>query len=81
MLLFASKSLHRKRSALAKSVQLPFRQGRLIASTFVVFCNSEELFHFSYRRYLENCLRDTFGFAGTPIRMVIRQKGDETTGM
>ena len=49
--------------------------------TFVVFCNSEELFHFSYRRYLENCLRDTFGFAGTPIRMVIRQKGDETTGM
>ena len=49
--------------------------------TFVVFCNSEELFHFSYRRYLENCLRDTFGFEGTPIRMVIRQKGDETTGM
>ena len=49
--------------------------------TFVVFCNSEELFHFSYRRYLENCLRDTFGFSGTPIRMVVRQKGDETTGM
>lgn len=49
--------------------------------TFVVFCNSEELFHFSYRRYLENCLRDTFGFEGTPIRMVIRQKGDETTGL
>ena len=44
--------------------------------TFVVFCNSEELFHFSYRRYLENCLRDTFGFNGTPIKMVIRQKGD-----
>ncbi|MBQ7363425.1 MAG: ribosome biogenesis GTPase Der [Clostridia bacterium] len=49
--------------------------------TFVVFCNSEELFHFSYRRYLENCLRDTFGFSGTPIRMVIRQKGDITTGI
>lgn len=48
--------------------------------TFVVFCNSEELFHFSYRRYIENCLRDTFGFKGTPIRMVIRQKGDDTTG-
>ena len=45
--------------------------------TFVIFCNSEELFHFSYRRYIENCLRDTFGFAGTPIRLVIRQKGDE----
>ena len=45
--------------------------------TFVIFCNSEELFHFSYRRYIENCLRDTFGFAGTPIRIVIRQKGDK----
>ena len=45
--------------------------------TFVIFCNSEELFHFSYRRYLENCLRDTFGFFGTPIRIVIRQKGEE----
>ena len=45
--------------------------------TFVIFCNSEELFHFSYRRYIENCLRDTFGFVGTPIRIIIRQKGDK----
>lgn len=44
--------------------------------TFVSFCNSAELFHFSYQRYLENCLRQTFGFKGTPIRMIIRQKGD-----
>jgi GTP-binding protein len=47
--------------------------------TFVIFCNSEELFHFSYRRYIENCLRDTFGYHGTPIRIVIRQKGDDST--
>ena len=47
--------------------------------TFVIFCNNEELFHFSYRRYLENCIRDTFGFEGTPIKMVIRQKGDDST--
>ena len=47
--------------------------------TFVIFCNSEELFHFSYRRYIENCLRDTFGFAGTPIKIVIRQRGDDST--
>ena len=47
--------------------------------TFVIFCNSEELFHFSYRRYIENCLRDTFGFEGTPIKLVIRQKGDDST--
>jgi len=44
--------------------------------TFVIFCNSVELFHFSYRRYIENCLRETFGFHGTPIRIVIREKGD-----
>ena len=44
---------------------------------FVVFCNSHELFHFSYQRYLENQLRATFGLEGTPIRMVIRQKGDK----
>ena len=49
--------------------------------TFVIFCNSEELFHFSYQRYIENCLRDTFGFEGTPIRLVIRQKGDNADSL
>ena len=44
---------------------------------FVVFCNRAELFHFSYQRYLENQLRATFGLEGTPIRLVIRQKGDK----
>ena len=43
---------------------------------FVVFCNSRELFHFSYLRYLENQIRATFGLEGTPVRMVVRQKGD-----
>ena len=47
--------------------------------TFVIFCNSQELFHFSYQRYIENCLRDTFGFEGTPVRIVIRQRGDDST--
>ena len=54
-------------------------QTQIAPPTFVIFCNSEELFHFSYRRYLENCLRDTFGFEGTPIKLVIRQKGDDST--
>ena len=45
--------------------------------TFVLFCNSAALFHFSYQRYIENCLRDTFGFKGTPIKLVIRQRGDD----
>jgi GTP-binding protein len=45
--------------------------------TFVIFCNSAELFHYSYRRYVENCLREAFGFSGTPIKLIIREKGDE----
>ena len=45
--------------------------------TFVIFCNDAELFHFSYQRYLENKIREVFGFSGTPIRFVIREKGDE----
>ena len=46
--------------------------------TFVIFCNNIQLFHFSYQRYIENCLRETFGFMGTPIKLIIRMKGDET---
>ena len=45
--------------------------------TFVMFCNSAKLFHFSYQRYLENQLRAVFGFEGTPIRMIVRQKGED----
>ena len=44
--------------------------------SFVIFCNNAELFHFSYQRYLENCLREVFGFKGTPIKLIIREKGD-----
>ena len=44
---------------------------------FVIFCNSRELFHFSYQRYLENQIRSVFGLEGTPVRIVIRQKGDK----
>ena len=43
---------------------------------FVIFCNDARLFHFSYQRYLENQIRNTYGLEGTPIRLTIRQKGD-----
>ena len=46
------------------------------APTFVLFVNDAELFHFSYQRYIENKLRETFGFEGTPIKLVIREKND-----
>ena len=45
--------------------------------TFSLFINAEELMHFSYQRYLENCLRKAFGFEGTPIRFVLREKKKE----
>ena len=45
--------------------------------TFVCFSNSRELFHFSYQRYLENQIRETFGLEGTPVRMIIRERGEK----
>jgi GTP-binding protein len=45
--------------------------------TFVFFVNSKELFHFSYQRYLENRIREIFGLEGTPVRMIIRERGDK----
>ncbi|MBS6217095.1 MAG: ribosome biogenesis GTPase Der [Clostridiales bacterium] len=44
---------------------------------FVCFCNDAKLFHFSYQRYLENQIRNTFGLEGTPVRLTIRQKSDK----
>ena len=46
--------------------------------TFVCFCNNKELFHFSYQRYIENQIRDAFGLDGTPIRFLIRERGENT---
>lgn len=51
-------------------------QNSIQPPTFVIFCNDARLFHFSYQRYLENQIREVFGFSGTPIRMIIRQKED-----
>ncbi len=45
--------------------------------TFVLFVNEASLMHFSYKRYLENCLRKAFDFSGTPIRIVVREKEDD----
>lgn len=44
---------------------------------FVAFCNDSRLFHFSYQRYLENCIRSTFDLSGTPMILSIRQKSDK----
>jgi len=52
-------------------------QAAVAPPTFVVFVNDPELIHFSYRRYLENRIRDAYGFLGTPIRIVLRQRESE----
>ncbi len=44
--------------------------------TFVCFVNKAQLFHYSYQRYIENCIRGTFGLEGTPVRIVVREKGE-----
>lgn len=47
--------------------------------TFVTFVNKAELFHFSYQRYLENQIRETFGLEGTPVRFIVRERGVNDT--
>ena len=45
--------------------------------TFVFFVNDPEIMHFSYLRYLENKLREAFGFEGSPLKLVVRQRNDD----
>lgn len=45
--------------------------------TFILFVNEADLMHFSYRRYLENCIRKAYDFSGTPIKITVREKGDD----
>ena len=45
--------------------------------TFVIFVNDKELMHFSYTRYMENQIRETFGFRGTPLRFIIRERKEK----
>jgi len=53
-------------------------QAAVAPPTFVCFVNSAELFHFSYQRYLENQIRETFGLEGTPIRFIVRERGESS---
>ena len=52
-------------------------QASVCPPTFVCFCNDAKLFHFSYLRYLENQIRQVYGLEGTPVRMVVRQRGED----
>lgn len=52
-------------------------QASIKPPTFVIFVNNKELFHFSYQRYLINCFRNNFGLEGTPVRLIVREKGEK----
>ena len=54
-------------------------QNSVAPPTFVIFCNDARLFHYSYQRYIENQIRDVFGFDGTPIKLIIRERGENPT--
>ena len=52
-------------------------QADVAPPTFIVFVNDKELMHFSYLRYLENCIRNAVDFKGTPIKIILRSKSDK----
>ena len=70
------------------ALQPPFSAGRhlkiyyatqqsICPPTFVFFVNDEKLMHFAYERYLENQFRKSFGFEGTPLRFILREKNQK----
>lgn len=72
----------------AVMVQPPSDKGRMLRifygtqagvkpPTFVLFVNDKKLMHFSYLRYIENQIRDTFGFRGTPLKFIVRERGED----
>ena len=52
-------------------------QGDVAPPTFIFFVNDRDLCHFTYERYLENCLRKAVDFSGTPIKLIFKNKGDK----
>ena len=52
-------------------------QASVCPPTFIFFVNRSDLFHFSYKRYLENRLREVFGFEGSPVRFIVRERGED----
>jgi len=69
---------HAPPSAAGKKLKILYTtQAETSPPTFVFFVNDPTLMHFSYRRYLENRLRQSFGFSGTPLRLIFKRRGEE----
>ena len=52
-------------------------QAETAPPTFILFANSKDLFHYSYLRFIENQVREAFGFEGTPIKFIVREKNEK----
>ena len=52
-------------------------QAEVCPPAFILFVNEADLMHFSYKRYLENCIRKAFDFSGTPIKIIVREQGKD----
>lgn len=77
-LIFDSVRANEPPSQNGKRLKITFvTQAETVPPTFIFFVNEEKLLHFSYRRYLENCIRKAYDFSGTPIKIIAREKKDE----
>ena len=77
-LLIEAMAMHQPPSDKGKMLKIYYMtQVSVCPPTFVLFVNDSTLFHFSYKRYIENQIRKSFSFAGTPIHFIIRNKFDK----
>ena len=76
-ILMEATSLQQPPSDKGKRLKIFFMTQVAVAPpTFVLFVNTKELMHYSYQRYIENQIRESFGLEGTPVRFIVRQRGD-----
>ncbi|HIT84644.1 MAG TPA: ribosome biogenesis GTPase Der [Candidatus Ornithomonoglobus intestinigallinarum] len=76
-----NEATHKQQPPSDKGRRLKIYYGTQVSAappTFVIFANSKELFHYSYLRFIENQIRENFGFEGTPIKLIVREKGEKT---
>lgn len=74
-----NEATHKQQPPSDKGRRLKIYYGTQVSTappTFVIFANSKDLFHYSYLRFMENQIRENFGFEGTPINLIVREKGE-----
>ena len=75
-----NEATHKQQPPSDKGRRLKIYYGTQVSTappTFVIFANSKDLFHYSYLRFMENQIRENFGFEGTPINLIVREKGEK----